>query len=196
MGTGEKVTGDPNIIADTKKASGSRSTSTFKPYTNFTSFSELGERANVPGQSNRVFRDVISGYTGSGEPIYTRETRYTVPGYNPYSDSSGKGRYRYGTRPIKFQEGGITSLPQTQGQVEGRGDGMSDEVYGDIENEQKVALSKDEFIVPADVVSSLGNGSSDAGADELYKMMERVRMAKSGKKTQPPEIEAEDYLPA
>ena len=91
---------------------------------------------------------------------------------------------------------GITSLPQTQGQVEGRGDGMSDEVYGDIENEQKVALSKDEFIVPADVVSSLGNGSSDAGADELYKMMERVRMAKTGKKTQPPEIEAEDYLPA
>jgi len=73
---------------------------------------------------------------------------------------------------------------------------MSDEVYGDIENEQEVALSKDEFIVPADVVSSLGNGSSDAGADELYRMMERVRMAKSGKKTQPPEIDAEDYLPA
>lgn len=196
MGTGEQITGDPNLIADTKKASGSRSTGSFKPYTKYTSFSELGERTNIPGQSDRVFRDVISGYTGSGEPIYTRETRYTVPGYSPYSDSSGKGRFRYGTMPIKFQEGGITSLPQTQGQVEGNGDGMSDEVYGDIENQQEVALSKDEFIVPADVVSSLGNGSSDAGADELYRMMERVRMAKSGKKTQPPEIDAEDYLPA
>lgn len=97
---------------------------------------------------------------------------------------------------IGMQEGGITSLPQTEGQVDGNGDGMSDEVYGDIENQQEVALSKDEFIVPADVVSSLGNGSSDAGADELYRMMERVRVAKTGKKTQPPEIDAEDYLPA
>jgi len=201
-GSGEQVTGSPNVIADTKKASGSRSTSTFKPYTKYTSFSELGERANIPGQSNRVFRDVISGYTGSGEPIYTRETRYTVPGYNPYSDSSGKGQFRYGTRPIKFQEGGVASLPQTdslpqtEGQVEGDGDGMSDEVYGDIENEQEVALSKDEFIVPADVVAGLGNGSSNAGASKLYEMMDRVRMARTGKKTQPPEIEAEEFMPA
>jgi hypothetical protein len=194
MGTGEQVTGSPNVIADTKKASGSRSTSTFKPYTKWTSISKLGMK--VDPRFNKMFRDVVSGYTASGEPIYTRETRREVPAYDPYKDSSGKGRFRYGTMPIKFQEGGITSLPQTEGQVEGNGDGMSDEVYGDIENQQEVALSKDEFIVPADVVSSLGNGSSDAGADELYRMMERVRMAKSGKKTQPPEIDAEDYLPA
>ena len=74
----------------------------FTPYTNWTSFTELGERANLPGASNRVFRDVISGRTSSGEPIYRRETRYTIPGYNPYNDSSGKGRYRYGTRDINF----------------------------------------------------------------------------------------------
>jgi len=74
----------------------------FNPYTNWTSFTELGERANVPGQSGRVFRDVVSGYTSSGEPIYTRQTKYTIPGYNPYSDSSGKGPVRYGTRPINF----------------------------------------------------------------------------------------------
>jgi len=194
IGTGEQVTGSPNVIADTKKASGSRSTSTFKPYTKWTSFTKLGEKAYIPGASNRMFRDVVSGYTASGEPIYTRETRYTVPGSS--SNWMTPETVKYGTRPIKFQEGGITSLPQTEGQVEGNGDGMSDEVYGDIENQQEVALSKDEFIVPADVVSSLGNGSSDAGADELYRMMERVRMAKSGKKTQPPEIDAEDYLPA
>ena len=76
------------------------------------------------------------------------------------------------------------------------GDGMSDEVYGDIENEQEVALSKDEFIVPADVVAGLGNGSSNAGASKLYEMMDRVRMARTGKKTQPPEIEAEEFMPA
>ena len=50
----------------------------FTPYTNWTSFKELGLPAYAPAQSNRVFRDVISGYTGSGEPIYTRETKYKV----------------------------------------------------------------------------------------------------------------------
>ncbi len=95
-----------------------------------------------------------------------------------------------------MQEGGIASIPQTEGQVEGNGDGMSDEVYGDIEDQQEVALSKDEFCLPADVVSGLGNGSSKAGATKLYEMMERVRMARTGKKTQPKEIEAEEFLPA
>ena len=95
-----------------------------------------------------------------------------------------------------YEEGGIASLPQTEGQVDGNGDGMSDEVYGDIENQQEVALSKDEFIVPADVVSGLGNGSSNAGASKLYEMMARVRKARTGKETQPKEIEAEDFMPA
>jgi hypothetical protein len=97
---------------------------------------------------------------------------------------------------IGMQEGGITSLPQTEGQVDGNGDGMSDEVYGDIENQQEVALSKDEFIVPADVVSGLGNGSSNAGASKLYEMMARVRKARTGKESQPEEIEAEEFMPA
>ena len=99
-------------------------------------------------------------------------------------------------KPKVMQEGGITSLPQTEGQVDGRGDGMEDQVFGDIEGEQEVALSKDEFIVPADVVAGLGNGSSNAGASQLYEMMDRVRMARTGKKTQPPEIEAEQFMPA
>ena len=70
----------------------------FNPYTNWTSFTELGERANIPGQSNRMFRDVISGRTSSGEPIYSRETRYSVPGWTPYG---GGDRIRYGKRAIK-----------------------------------------------------------------------------------------------
>ena len=118
---------------------------------------------------------------GSGEYMY----------FNPNTMYAKEGGY------IKeMQEGGIASIPQTEGQVDGNGDGMSDEVYGDIENQQEVALSKDEFIVPADVVSGLGNGSSNAGASKLYEMMERVRMARTGKKTQPKEIEAEEFLPA
>jgi len=118
---------------------------------------------------------------GSGEYMY----------FSPNTMYAKEGGYIKG-----MQEGGIASIPQTEGQVEGNGDGMSDEVYGDIEDQQEVALSKDEFIVPADVVSGLGNGSSNAGATKLYEMMERVRMARTGKKTQPKEIEAEEFLPA
>jgi hypothetical protein len=193
MGTGEKVTGSPNVIADAKKQT-KINTGSFTPYLDWTKFSKIGKRDNVPGAYGRVFRDRLIGFKSDGTPRYERETKYTVPGSGHHTDPN---KTKYGKMKIPgMQEGGITSLPQTEGQVEGNGDGMSDQVYGDIENQQEVALSKDEFIVPADVVSSLGNGSSDAGADELYRMMERVRMAKSGKKTQPPEIDAEDYLPA
>lgn len=73
----------------------------FTPYTNWTSFTELGERANTPAQSNRVFRDVISGYTRSGEPIYTRETKYKVAGTG-MGQFSNPAKYVYGTRPINF----------------------------------------------------------------------------------------------
>ena len=113
-----------------------------------------------------------------------------------HGNAGRTGMYRKEGGLIGMQEGGITSLPQTEGQVDGNGDGMSDEVYGDIENQQEVALSKDEFIVPADVVSGLGNGSSNAGASKLYEMMARVRKARTGKESQPPEIEAEDFMPA
>lgn len=122
-----------------------------------------------------------------GEDFGSQEFRYFNPN-NLYAREGGHIK--------QMQEGGIASIPQTEGQVEGKGDGMSDEVYGDIEDQQEVALSKDEFIVPADVVSGLGNGSSNAGASKLYEMMERVRMARTGKKTQPKEIEAEEFLPA
>ena len=122
-----------------------------------------------------------------GEDFGSQEFRYFNPN-NLYAKEGGHVK--------QMQEGGIASIPQTEGQVEGNGDGMSDEVYGDIENEQEVALSKDEFIVPADVVSGLGNGSSNAGASKLYEMMARVRMARTGKETQPEEIEAEEFLPA
>ena len=118
---------------------------------------------------------------GSGEYMY----------FNPNTMYAKEGGYIKG-----MQEGGIASIPQTEGQVDGNGDGMSDEVYGDIENQQEVALSKDEFIVPADVVSGLGNGSSNAGASKLYEMMARVRKARTGKESQPEEIEAEEFMPA
>ena len=77
---------------------------------------------------------------------------------------------------------------QTEGMIQGPGGGMDDQVQGMIGSEQPVAVSPGEFIVPADVVSGLGDGSSDAGAAKLDGMMDEVRMAKTGGIIQPGRI--------
>lgn len=68
----------------------------------------------------------------------------------------------------------------TEGLISGEGGGMDDLIDGVIGNQEKVAVSQDEFIIPADVVSQLGDGSSNAGSDKLYAMMDRVRKNKTG----------------
>jgi len=83
-----------------------------------------------------------------------------------------------------------------EGMVRGVGDGMDDMVPATLEGEQDVVLSDGEFIVPADVVSGLGNGSSDAGSDALYEMMDRVRKLRTGKESQPDQVPQEKMLPA
>jgi len=81
---------------------------------------------------------------------------------------------------------------ETGGKV---GDGMSDDIKANIEDNQEARLSDGEFVIPADVVSHLGNGSSDAGAKRLYEMMDKVRTARTGNKQQGKEIKPERYMP-
>ena len=86
---------------------------------------------------------------------------------------------------------------KADGMVKGMGDGMDDMIPASMtDSDQDVLLSDGEFVVPADVVSGLGNGSSDAGADKLEDMMDRVRELRTGGKTQPPDIPDEMMLPA
>jgi hypothetical protein len=80
--------------------------------------------------------------------------------------------------------------------LKGPGDGMSDHIPGIIGGKQPARLADGEFVVPADVVSHLGNGSTDAGAKRLYAMMDTVRKARTGNKKQGKQIKAEKYLPA
>ena len=84
---------------------------------------------------------------------------------------------------------------QTEGMLEGQGGGMDDEINGMIGNQQPVAVSPGEYIIPADVVSSLGDGSSDAGADKLDKLLDDVRMEKTGTTVQPGKI-SDRVIPA
>ena len=86
---------------------------------------------------------------------------------------------------------------QTEELIAGRGNGgMDDDLRGNIGGKETIAVSQDEFIVPADVVSMLGDGSSDAGAKELYDMMDRVRTEKYGTKKQAKPIDNSKVLPA
>ena len=86
---------------------------------------------------------------------------------------------------------------EADGMVKGMGDGMDDMIPASMtDSDQDVLLSDGEFVVPADVVSGLGNGSSDAGADKLEDMIDRVRELRTGGKTQPPDIPDEMMLPA
>jgi hypothetical protein len=78
----------------------------------------------------------------------------------------------------------------------GRSDGMADRIKARIGGVQEARLADGEFVIPADVVSHLGNGSSKAGAKKLYTMMDRIRKARTGKKSQAPAVKAERHMPA
>jgi hypothetical protein len=87
---------------------------------------------------------------------------------------------------VSLATGGQAKAPQGkqyfEGQVEGNGDGMSDEVPFDIHNSNpnKALLSKDEYVLPADVVSMIGNGSSNAGAEEIDRFVASIRKKAHG----------------
>jgi len=84
---------------------------------------------------------------------------------------------------------------QTEGVISGNGAGMDDEIMGVIGEQQDIAVSPGEYIVAADVVSGLGDGSSDAGADVLDVMMQDVRNARTGGR-QPKKINRSAVMPA
>jgi hypothetical protein len=87
------------------------------------------------------------------------------------------------------------SAAESEGKIAGPGDGMSDMVPASIDGQQDVLLSDGEYIVPADVVSGLGNGSSDAGAKALDDMKDKVRMARTGTDKQAPAVPREKMMP-
>jgi hypothetical protein len=82
------------------------------------------------------------------------------------------------------------------GYLNGQGDGMSDSIPATIEGKQPARLADGEFVVPADVVSHLGNGSSKAGSKRLYAMLDKVRHARTGNKKQGKQINPAKYMPA
>jgi len=99
---------------------------------------------------------------------------------------SGSGLFA-GSSQALFAKGGY---------LDGPGDGMSDSIPATIADKQPARLADGEFVVPADVVSHLGNGSTKAGAQRLYAMMDKVRHARTGTTKQGKQINPKKYLPA
>lgn len=97
--------------------------------------------------------------------------------------------------PKNMAGGGILAMSKGR-YLNGSTDGMADKVPARIDSGQEARLSDGEFVIPADVVSHLGNGNSDAGAKALHAMMDRVRKERTGNKKQGKEITATKMLPA
>ena len=89
-----------------------------------------------------------------------------------------------------FAEGG-----SIERYLQGGTDGMADKIPAKIGKDQPAALSHGEFVIPADVVSHLGNGNSDAGAKKLYSMMDKIRKARTGNKKQGKKINPDKFMP-
>ena len=93
-----------------------------------------------------------------------------------------------------YAQGGIASVAPQGYYLGGATDGMADQIPATIDNSQPAALSDGEFVVPADVVSHLGNGNSTAGATQLHGMMDKVRQARTGTTEQGRQINPNKFL--
>ena len=102
--------------------------------------------------------------------------------------------YRARSGVVNAAQGGLMNLARGR-YLNGSTDGMADKIPASIENKQPAALSHGEFVIPADVVSHLGNGNSEAGAQRLYDMMEKIRKARTGNPKQGKQIDPDKYMP-
>lgn len=102
--------------------------------------------------------------------------------------------YGIGEEIQMMAQGGLASVAPKGMYLGGSTDGMADQIPATIDNRQPAALSDGEFVIPADVVSHLGNGNSNAGAQELYGMMDKIRKARTGSTKQGRQIDANKFL--
>jgi len=138
--------------------------------------------ARVPGSAGRRYFSDLTYTTPPPPPAPAAPAEPTTPAE------------QRPTEPVTAAGGGLMQLAKGQ-YLRGHTDGMEDKLRTTIDGKQPAALSHGEFVIPADVVSHLGNGNSDAGAKRLYQMMDRIRQARTGTKQQGKQINANKYLP-
>ena len=175
-----------------------------RQYFTDTQFVDPSKVAEAQTAATTQAQGILSGYKPA-----------PAPAPNPYA---GKFKMAYENMPAR-DSGNVTSpasgvssllkVPQASDRIEemagggmakgrylqGTTDGMADKIPSSIDGKQDAALSHGEFVIPADVVSHLGNGNSDAGAKKLYEMMARVRKARTGNSEQGKKINPNQFMP-
>lgn len=130
-------------------------------------------------------------------PMYAQPTQMPMEravlhsGYSQMTDPN--------TGDQMFAEGGLASLASMAGggmAVRGAGDGTSDSVPAMIGGVEPARIADGEYVLSADTVSHIGNGSTEAGVKKLDQMMARIRKARTGSSKIAPTVKAEKYLPA
>lgn len=100
------------------------------------------------------------------------------------------------TGGLNMAQGGLASFAKGgNNYLQGSTDGMADKLDTTIDDKQAAKLSHGEFVIPADVVSHLGNGNSEAGAERLYDMMAKIRKARTGNSEQGKRINPDKFMP-
>ena len=148
----------------------------------------------IVGFANGGSTDIVERKHKDGKiGLYTNNGS-TFVGYKKEDAADSRFSFAKLKDAVGLAEGGIAGLKEGKF-LDGRTDGMADEKPAMIDDEQPAALSDGEFVIPADVVSHLGNGNSDAGAKVLEDMMARVRKERTGSTKQGKEIDPEEFLP-
>lgn len=141
-----------------------------------------------PGMGNEMFPQA-----NVASPMYSQATQA------PMERSVLKSGYEQMTDPNTgdqvFAQGGLAMMAHGRA-IRGPGDGMSDNVPATLGGVEPARLADGEYVLPADVVSHLGNGSTEAGTRKLDGMMSRIRKARTGNSKQGKQINADKYLPA
>ena len=147
-----------------------------------------------PGSGGqRYFTQAQFGPKSATTPM-SAEGLATLNASNPARQERRPGGPRVEPPIQNLAAGGLAGLKAGK-YLNGASDGMADEVPASIDGKQEARLSDGEFVIPADVVSHLGNGNSDAGAKMLKGMMDRVRKARTGNEKQGKQIEPDKFLP-
>tara|TARA_R110002012_G_scaffold161938_2_gene324188 strand:- start:1114 stop:2745 length:1632 start_codon:yes stop_codon:yes gene_type:complete len=158
-----------------------------RQYFTDTFYGERGEDELGPRTFSSVAEATNAANAQAGIPAAGASAQAGIPDSNPVTDAMDESQNN-------LAAGGLASMNKGY-YLGGKTDGMADQVPANIDGVQEARLSDGEFVIPADVVSHLGNGNSDAGAQQLHSMMDGVRQARTGNSEQGKQIDPQQFMP-
>ena len=140
-----------------------------------------------PARQTLPAATAVTSPAGGGTAVASRPASSVVQDLKVpvYTEQNARG--------VQMASGGLAGMAKGR-YLGGATDGMADKIPARIGGKQEARLSHGEFVIPADVVSHLGNGNSEAGAKRLYSMMDKIRTARTGTKKQGKQINPDKFL--